>query len=120
MVSAAEFTAALAAEREAREARRAAKPGKTAKEKFRSSIAWRRTRFAVLAENAKRNGGTARCELCGEAGKPGAALHVDHIEAVSRNWSRRLDKSNLQVLCADCNVGKLAGPARDFRKESQT
>ena len=45
-------------------------------------------------------------------GKP---LHVDHIEAVSKNWARRFDKENLQVMCEDCNIGKLNGPAADFR-----
>ena len=84
--------------------------------KFRASLPWRRTRYKVLAENAERNGGIARCELCGVAGQTGAPLHVDHVEAISRNWERRLDATNLQVLCADCNVGKLAGPARDFRR----
>lgn len=116
MPSVAEALEQIQAARAAMDARRPRKPTKTAKEKFRSSIAWRRTRYAVLAENAKRNGGVARCELCGEAGKPGAALHVDHIEAVSKNWARRLDRTNLQVLCPDCNVGKLDGPAADFRR----
>jgi 5-methylcytosine-specific restriction endonuclease McrA len=98
------------------EAQRARHIGtKAAKQKFRASLAWRRLRFAVLAANATRNGGTARCELCGNAGTPGASLHVDHIEAVSKNWARRLDRTNCQVLCGDCNVGKLDGPAADFR-----
>lgn len=117
MASVAEAVAAARETHEAREQRRAARPTKDAKAKFRSSLGWRRTRYAVLAENAKRHDGTARCELCGATAAPGAALHVDHIEAVSKNWSRRLDKTNLQVLCPDCNIGKLAGPAQDFRHE---
>ncbi|HUB48349.1 MAG TPA: HNH endonuclease signature motif containing protein [Acetobacteraceae bacterium] len=116
MVSVAEFAEFIASEEVARAARRAAKPTKDAKAAFRSSIAWRRLRYAALAENAAKNNGTARCELCGKAGTPDASLHVDHVEAVSKNWARRLDRTNLQVLCEDCNVGKLDGPAADFRR----
>ncbi len=94
---------------------RAAAPAADAKAAFRSSIAWRRMRYAALAENAAKHGGKAECELCGARAAPGAPLHVDHVEAVSKNWGRRLDRMNLQVLCPDCNVGKLDGPARDFR-----
>lgn len=35
-----------------------------------------------------------------------AELHVDHIIPITADWSRRLDLLNLQVLCADCNIGK--------------
>jgi 5-methylcytosine-specific restriction endonuclease McrA len=108
--------ALIEAEFAAAEAERAARrPSRAAKREFRASIGWRRVRYAVLAENAERNGGVARCELCGTAGKPEAPLHVDHIEAVSKDWSRRFDRSNLQTLCSNCNVGKLDGPAADFR-----
>ena len=34
-------------------------------QRFYRSFAWRRLRYVVLAENAERNGGIARCELCG-------------------------------------------------------
>ncbi len=71
-------------------------PQKDAKAAFRSSIAWRRTRYGVLAANAARHGGVAQCELCGARAAPGAPLHCDHVEAVSKNWARRLDPTNLQ------------------------
>ena len=109
MVSVAEAVAGLV--REQREPPK--QPGRS--QAFRASIAWRRTRYAVLAENAAKHGGKAECELCGARAAPGAPLHVDHVEAISKNWGRRLDRTNLQVLCPDCNVGKLDGPARDFR-----
>jgi hypothetical protein len=64
---------------------------------FFASREWRGIRWVVL----KRDG--HRCRGCGSTdGK----LHVDHIEPVSVNWSRRLDPTNLQVLCEDCNMGK--------------
>ena len=115
MTSIWESLAGLAAAESERTARAETKPSRTAKAKFRSSLAWRRARYAALAANAQRNGGTARCELCGAAAAPGKPLHVDHIEAVSKNRARRFDKENLQVMCEDCNIGKLNGPAADFR-----
>jgi 5-methylcytosine-specific restriction protein A len=82
---------------------------------FYASLPWKRLRYKILALNAEKNGGVARCELCGKSHAPGAPLNVDHIEPISRNWERRLDENNLQVLCGNCNHGKLAGPTRDFR-----
>jgi 5-methylcytosine-specific restriction endonuclease McrA len=77
--------------------------------RFRSSMAWRRVRYAVLA---RANG---RCECCGARASDSVRLHVDHIAPVSKAWDRRLDPDNLQVLCESCNVGKWDGPARDWR-----
>jgi 5-methylcytosine-specific restriction endonuclease McrA len=37
-------------------------------------------------------------------------LNVDHREAISLAWERRLDPTNLFTLCQACNHGKLAGP----------
>ena len=34
-------------------------------------------------------------------------IHVDHIKPKSKHWDLRLDINNLQVLCEDCNFGKL-------------
>jgi len=45
------------------------------------------------------------CKLCGMR-PPEVVLHVDHIVPLTVDWSRRMDPNNLQVLCADCNVGK--------------
>jgi hypothetical protein len=92
-------------------------PGSAAARKaFRSSVPWLKMRFSVLAENAERNGGVATCELCSSTS---GSMHVDHIEALSRCFEKRLDRSNLQVLCADCNIGKLDGTPIDFRKSKR-
>lgn len=53
---------------------------------------------------ALRRGGY-KCAYCGQTGKT-TVLHVDHIVPLTVDWTRRLDLLNLQVLCADCNIGK--------------
>lgn len=45
-----------------------------------------------------------RCLLCGATPESGARLHVDHKELYSLGG--RTVESNLQTLCADCNLGK--------------
>ena len=92
---------------------------------FRASATWRRVRFAVLAANAARNGGEARCELCGRGRRDQAAdggpviLDVDHITPISRGgWEARYDASRCQVLCSLCNRdGKGNRDATDFRPQ---
>jgi 5-methylcytosine-specific restriction endonuclease McrA len=67
---------------------------------FYKSPAWRSLRYEVLKERGR------RCECCGCTPSDGREVHVDHIEPRSKNPARELDKSNLQILCADCNLGK--------------
>jgi 5-methylcytosine-specific restriction endonuclease McrA len=75
------------AEREARAAAAAAKKGRS--QRFYSSFPWRKLRYKVLSEN---NG---KCQACGRSAADGVVLNVDHIEPISKNWERRLDRSNL-------------------------
>lgn len=77
--------------------------------KFYKSKEWRYLRYKVLAEQR------GRCQLCGRSRKDGAILHCDHIVALSKDWSRRLDKSNIQVLCEECNLGKSNRDSIDWR-----
>lgn len=76
---------------------------------FYSSREWRSLRYEVLKENG------GRCCLCGRSAKDGVVLHVDHIIPLSKDWSKRLDKDNLQVLCEDCNIGKSNKDMIDWR-----
>jgi 5-methylcytosine-specific restriction endonuclease McrA len=46
----------------------------------------------------------SRCRNCGASAQNGASLHVDHIVPVSRGG--KTEMSNLQTLCATCNLGK--------------
>ena len=88
--------------------------------RFYQSRAWRALRYRCLSENAKRNSGKPLCELCGAGAEPGKPLNCDHIEPISRNWRRRLDPTNVQCLCVDCNMGKSNHDDMDFRPGSTT
>jgi hypothetical protein len=75
-------------------------------DEFYRSRKWRELRYDILRERG------AVCELCGSEETP---LHVDHIRPRSKYPHLALDSRNLQVLCADCNVGKGVRHEDDFR-----
>lgn len=81
------------------------------KRNFYRTAEWLAVRYDVLADRG------ARCECCGVTPREGARMNVDHIIPVSRAWDRRLDPTNLQVLCAACNQGKGARRMDDWRQE---
>jgi 5-methylcytosine-specific restriction endonuclease McrA len=83
---------------------------KWAQEQFLKSDEWRKLRYKILL----RGGG--KCQLCGRTAHDGVKLHVDHIIPLSRDWSRRLDPNNLQILCEDCNIGKGNQDSTDWRE----
>lgn len=76
---------------------------------FYKSTAWRSLRYDVLKEQG------AKCQLCGRGRKHDIVLHCDHIMPLSKDWSKRLDKDNIQVLCDDCNLGKSNKDSIDWR-----
>lgn len=80
--------------------KRRAEPGD-----FYRGTEWRRLRYRVLRKNRA-------CALCGSRQRP---LHVDHIKPRSKYPSLAYDIENLQVLCADCNIGKSNKYEDDFR-----
>ena len=75
---------------------------------FYVSQEWRQIRYLAL----KNTGG--RCQCCGASASDGITLHVDHIQPLARGGAP-LDLGNLQVLCADCNVGKGSWDDTDWR-----
>lgn len=79
-----------------------------AKKRFYSSQAWKKLRYVTL----KKYG--AKCQCCGVTGKD-APIRIDHIKPISRYWELRLDPNNMQVLCNDCNWGKLNIDETDWR-----
>lgn len=68
---------------------------------FFSSLQWRKLRYEVIRDS---NG---CCSSCGRNHRDHAiVLHVDHIKPRSLYPELALRKSNLQILCEDCNIGK--------------
>lgn len=80
---------------------------------FYESGAWKSLRYEVLRDS----GGVCGC--CGASRATGALLHVDHIKPRYKFPELSLVKSNLQVLCSDCNLGKGAWDQTDFRPKKQ-
>ncbi len=100
-----EISRHLEIERAEREARRLAFE---AKRNFYSSVAWRALRYAVLKERGR------RCECCGRC-PPEVIVDVDHVKPRSKHPTLALDKSNMQVLCRDCNYAKSNRDETDWR-----
>lgn len=82
---------------------------------FYASWEWRTLRMEVLKTFGH------RCQSCGAAagdmtvGGTPVKIVVDHIKPLSQFWHLRLDRSNLQVLCDECNMGKGAWDQTDYR-----
>lgn len=92
------------------------KPSVATKDQFYKSWEWRTLRMEVLKEHGR------ACQCCGAepgmktaSGEP-VRICVDHIRPLSKFWHLRLDRTNLQVLCDECNQGKGAWDQTDFRK----
>lgn len=86
------------------------------KEALYKSWEWRELRMQVLKIQGR------ICQCCGAtpstkdmAGKP-VRIVVDHIKPLSKHWHLRLEPSNLQILCDECNQGKGNWDQTDFRK----
>lgn len=76
---------------------------------FYKSNEWRAVRYQAL----KKHG--ACCQCCGRSRKHGIVIHVDHIKPRSNYPELELNIDNLQVLCEDCNLGKMARDEIDWR-----
>ena len=83
---------------------------------FYGSQRWRRARIDALEDNRQRFGSlTCECCLTGATSQ----WHVDHIRPRSSHPELALEPANLQVLCADCNLGKGMRYATDWRYQRQ-
>lgn len=76
---------------------------------FYESWEWKRVRYEILKEHG------AKCMLCGATKEDGAKICVDHVKPRARYPHLELEKSNLQVLCNDCNMGKGRWDETDWR-----
>jgi 5-methylcytosine-specific restriction endonuclease McrA len=78
---------------------------------FYKSKEWVAARYQALKKSM------GRCACCGAtAASSGEPLHVDHIKPKSRFPHLALEVSNLQVLCAACNIGKSNIDDTDWRQ----
>ena len=78
---------------------------------FYASWDWKKKRMEALLLHGH------RCQSCGAAPSNlrSIRLVVDHIKPIRKYWELRLELSNLQVLCDDCNMGKGHWLEADFR-----
>jgi 5-methylcytosine-specific restriction endonuclease McrA len=82
---------------------------------FYASWEWRTLRMRTFVEQGR------VCKCCGaRPGQMGVSgdpvrLVVDHIKPLATHWNMRLDATNVQVLCDECNQGKGAWLVQDFR-----
>jgi hypothetical protein len=79
---------------------------------FYVSKEWRRLRYRVIKKY------DASCMACGRSKKHhGIVIHVDHIKPRSKYPDLALHFNNLQLLCADCNLGKSNKCEVDWRPD---
>lgn len=81
------------------------------KHAFYDSQEWKELRHKVLLHYGP------KCMLCNATREDGVKLHVDHIKPRSKFPELALDFDNLQVLCEDCNLGKMAADTTDWRPD---
>ena len=73
----------------------------TSKPDFYQSKEWRNLRWNVLRSS------DGKCVYCGRSrALHNIVIHVDHIKPRSKFPHLALVRSNLQVTCEDCNLGK--------------
>lgn len=91
-------------------------PSKAMKADFYKSWEWRKLRnkaYSVFGHScAQCNSSNKHLDMCGEK----VRLVVDHIYPLHTHWHMRLDPSNVQVLCDECNMGKGAWDTSDHRE----
>jgi len=108
-----EIVAGLNAQKAAQAARCKPKDDKALRDAFYNSRAWRAARYQAL-KAAK-----GRCQACGASAADGVKLCVDHIKPVRHFWHLRLEPTNLQVLCNDCNLAKASKDMTDWRRSEK-
>lgn len=87
------------------------KPNKSTATDFYRTKEWRELRYKALIKYGR------KCMCCGATPETGSVMHVDHIKPRSKYPELKLNLNNLQILCEDCNMGKLNHSSEDFRIE---
>lgn len=80
----------------------------------RSSVFYRSPEWRFIRYEAIKKYGN-NCQACGTGPGKGVSIHVDHIKPRSLFPGIALDIDNLQILCEDCNLGKLTHDQTDWR-----
>lgn len=70
---------------------------------------WLRIRYRILRKYG------FKCMICNRGKEQGAVIHVDHIKPKAHFPELAFCEENLQVLCAECNLGKSDRYADDVR-----
>lgn len=73
---------------------------------FYDSREWKELRYAAIVKYGR------ACMACRATT---GVMHVDHIKPRSKFPHLALELSNLQILCADCNIGKSNKDSTDWR-----
>jgi 5-methylcytosine-specific restriction endonuclease McrA len=76
------------------------------KKSFYTSPEWREVRYWIFERDGR------KCACCYSTK---STFHIDHIKPISIYPELRLECSNLQVLCEDCNMGKSNKFETDWR-----
>lgn len=79
-------------------------------DRFYHSSAWKKAREIIKIRD---NG---LCVKCFENKKIVIGTIVDHIIPLSVDWDKRLEESNLQLLCASCHNLKTAEDLKKYGK----
>lgn len=75
---------------------------------FYTTKVWKELRYKAIVQYGR------TCMACGSTDGP---IQVDHIKPRSLHPDLALELDNLQILCADCNIGKSNLDDTDFRVE---
>lgn len=81
-------------------------------QEFYKSWDWKRLRYDFLIDKER------TCQCCGASAAHGVKINVDHIRPLRKYWELRLSKTNLQILCEDCNMGKGSRDETDWTAEN--
>jgi 5-methylcytosine-specific restriction endonuclease McrA len=87
------------AEQAKRAARKEQKTDKDKYQRFYRSKSWQICRWKFICSQPK----PLTCSVCG-ARAPDTRLVVDHLVPIKQDWARRLDQSNLRLLCNEENL----------------
>lgn len=75
---------------------------------FYQSREWRQVAYKCKIRDGR------VCMCCGDHPRSGVRIVSDHIIPLRVRWDLRLDPSNIQTLCDECNLGKGSWSAASF------